>query len=343
VCDDDVTFVPGSRLEIQPNAVVRIAPGADLTIMGNFKAQGEEDNMFWVTSNAGFENDELLMFNSKLEENYVPKNNSKLRIKNLKLIGDSLALYNSMELSDIATVVDDLIEWGKWDWGNTCLFNKVNNVTMQNGIFRNGSCGFSSSEVNLVNCEKLSLSNFSNESTGAIYIDGYVGGTINNNFIFNSNKGIRIKTHSSPILSNNKILNCEFGVFVKYFSYPEILHNDIENCELAIHIEYYSYPEIESNNISCTKGISFDAIPQEIECHYNNLNCTITAIEIVLNPPEPAININAEDNYYYTIDELQIKSLIIDKNDYSIENQQYVGVINYSPFLINRNENAGVQ
>lgn len=62
-------------LEIyQPGAVVRINPGKDLTIHGNLKAQGEENNMFWITSNAGFENDELLMFNSKLEENYDPKN-----------------------------------------------------------------------------------------------------------------------------------------------------------------------------------------------------------------------------------------------------------------------------
>ena len=121
IIDDNTDIVPGTSLTIHSGAVIRINPGVDLTIHGNLLAQGEENNMFWITSNDGFESSLLLT-------TYFPR--------------EELLLYNSMELSSIASVSDDLIEWGKWDYANTSLLNQVNNLHIQSGIFRNAEIGY---------------------------------------------------------------------------------------------------------------------------------------------------------------------------------------------------------
>ena len=342
VIDTDTEFAPGTNFTISPNAVVRINPGCDLTIHGNLTAQAEEDNMFWVTSNHVFADDsQFKMENVKC--NSDPEPHSSFSIIHSTLNRDSdLQLYNSMELSPVASVSDDLIEWGKFDHATICLLNQVNNLHMENGVFRNAGSGFYSSGVDLTFCSISNISNISNETYGAIFYDNQIAGEIFNNIICNTTRGIRVKTHSFPKILNNKILNSSYGIFVKFFSHPEILHNDIENCEIAIISEYDSYPNIELNYINSMEGILLDALPDEIEIHNNNINCSQNAIKIVFNPPEPPVNINAKDNYYFTIDETKIESIIIDKTDYSDENQQYVGYIDYLPFLISSNNEAGI-
>jgi hypothetical protein len=248
-----------------------------------------------------------------------------------------------MELSPLATVENDLIEWGKWDWGNTCLLNKVNNVTMQNGIFRNGSCGFYSSNVGITNCSNLLAVNCWGESDGAIYYNEGIAGNIEKNIILSSSNGIKIKGHCEPLVKDNYISDCNTAIDISYYSYPDISNNDLEKIINGIYIKEYSCPTIENNNIinaeSCIKthrNYSTDSLM----IHHNNLKYMQNSFLIGWRT---YTDIDAERNYYYTNNELTIQESIFDKNDVDPEQQQYYGEVIYQPFLTQEYPNAGIQ
>jgi hypothetical protein len=359
VCEDDVTFVPGSRLEIQPNAVVRIAPGADLTIMGSFKAQGEEDNMFWVTSNDGFDNYELLMFNSKLEENYDPKNNSKLRIQNSTFIRrgglverDTLELYNSMELSDIATVVDDVIEWGKWSWGNSSLglndfqlievkdvcfnytnrsllLNDANNFIIQRGIFRN--------------------SNSNND--GTITVSNTNESIIKNNIFSNCDSALNLNNSYDNSINNNFINNCNYGIFNTIYSQETIItNNHINTSQKAIVNFGHSTVFVMYNNIKSNIGIDNIAYPNYLTnaiatVNENNLNCSNFSFRTTSVFPNGSIILDVRENYWGISYETEIQELIWDKNDAdpNMVNYELLGICDYSDYKNSEIDNAGIK
>ena len=183
---NSTNFVPGTNLEIQPGAIIRIRPANDLKIYGTISAQGEEDNMFWVTSNDGFV--------ETLEQNYI----------------DSTNYYNNFELLSYSIVVNDIIEWGKFDLANTGLLNQVNNLHMENGIFRNSQCGFHSSLSSINNdstfCTNVLCYDIRGENDGGIYYLNVNNGLIEKSIIYDNCNGLKVKDGFE-----GNILNCFFS------------------------------------------------------------------------------------------------------------------------------------
>lgn len=310
-----------NSLIIQPGAVVRITPYTDFVIAGNLLAQGEENNMFWVTSNSGLEN-------------------SQLTIQNSPLSSEDIELYNSMELSSLASVEDDLIEWGKWGWGNTCLLNQFNNLHMENGIFRNGNCGFKNSDTDSTFCKKIITNKCNGEMEAGIYFYNASNGLIEQNIINDCISGIVTRNFSSPIIKNNYFLNCMTGINVSFYSNSQIFHNDVLNCEKAIDIRFDSSPTIEYNNFAAATCIYFRELHQEdFLINYCNLNY----LDYSINEGEYCfIDINATKNFFYTIESDEIFDSIYDKNDVLINQQNYSYIL-FEPFLNEICENAGIE
>ena len=159
-----------NSLTIQPRAVVRITPNTDFKILGTLTAQGEENNMFWVTTNAGFS--ESLISNDP----------------------DSLAFYNSFELTSYASISNDLIEWGKWDFGNeNLIINSYNNdLIVTNLIITNGNDNLTVSNVD----SELYLSN--------LLISCAV------------NKCLQLTEVDNAICSNSIVMGGDYGIELKH-------------------------------------------------------------------------------------------------------------------------------
>jgi parallel beta-helix repeat protein len=313
---DDTDFVPNiSSLTIQPGAVIRIDPGVDLIIHGTLSAQGEENNMFWVTSNDGFDNSPLS--------------------------SDDIERYNSMEISNLAQVEDDLIEWGKWDYANTCLSNQINNLHMQNGIYRKGNCGFISSFVDSTFCSNLICENIATESGAGIYYDNVSNGLIEKNVVSSCEFGMEIKANSSPTTKNNYISGCNYGIRITYSSFPQVKNNELTDCYYGIFVKRYSSPLIYYNNINSNICIiTYQSYSAGLEVHYNNLEFTSNSFWVGLST---YTDYNAESNYFFTIDDVLIQESIYDKNDLEPSQQQYYCYVNYIPFLTQIVQNAGIQ
>jgi len=312
-------FVYGTNLEIQPGAIIRIEPENDLKIQGTISAQGEEDNMFWFTSDEGF--------GEAVEQNYI----------------DSTNYYNNFELLPYSIVTDDIIEWGKFDLANIGLLNKANNLHLQNGIFRDSQCGFYSIAIDSAFCSNVLCKTISNEEQAGIYYLQAADGLIEKNIVNNCENGIKIKNESSPEIKNNYIYDCNVGIHHSYYSFPTVHNNEIYECGTGIYILRSYYHNIEKNIIKANYGVICESYYNPIEIHYNNFNCNTYAIKIISHASVLAVDIYAENNYYYTTNEEEIQELIYDKNDVTEPEQFYTGIVIYYPFLHEQCSYAGIQ
>ncbi len=331
IIEDDTVLLPSQYLEIQPGAVIRINPGVDLTIHGTIKAQGLENNMFWVTSNDGF------------------ADNFTFNILHFTLQrGDSLALYNSMELSDLAQVEDNLIEWGKWGWGNTCLLIQVNNLNMQNSIFQNGSCGFYSSNVDVTNCSNLLARNCWGESAGGIYILNNYNGLNEKNIVINNYNGIKVKDIFEGLIQKNYFFNNYHGI--QFYEFNGILKNsDFISNNYSINFAGNRGPGFSGFTIEYNNFYDNGAMLQiwdhvysdfkEIVIGYNNFEC----LSFYLNYRSDEYFFNLENQFVFDncfFDGSDNIEIIMDKIiDYTNQNNFEIIISNIQT---ERNHNSGI-
>jgi hypothetical protein len=350
VCDDDVTFVPGSRLEIQPGVVVRIAPGADLTIMGNFKAQGEAENMFWVTSNDGFADDSKLKMKNVKSKMKRPVISTEMeKSPDFTSAGrDTLALYNSMELTSLATVENDLIEWGKWDWGNKALISSNSNCSLINNTFRYSESGLYVSEAENINIENTASYACNSANYGGIVAFNIDNLEITNNISINNYNGVYAKFSPTSLIQNNYIAYNTRGIWGLTLK-GSIEHNELvgnEECDIKLAGNTtQGLIEIYYNNIRSNTGFwqyeqgSFSGF-YILQINHNNFFSQDCFIKYDSSGHYHGVDIDATYNYYYNaVTPEDISEKIEDTNWHS---PVMVEII-FQPFLIIEDPNAGIQ
>jgi hypothetical protein len=301
--------------------------------MGNFKAQGEEENMFWVTTNDGFDAE------GKSEMGNV-KSTSHFSLLTSHTNSDSLELYNSMELTPLATVENDLIGWGKWDWGNTCLLNEVDNLTMQNGIFRNGSCGFYSTNVDVTNCSNILGGNCWGESDSGIYFVNIIDGFISKCQIYNSGVGIKIENQFTGSVDNNYLSKNKVGIRIAWFKgvvkYNDLVRNlfDISfsgcpDSEGNIIIEYNNFISIRAIEHVHFANENYQTYPPVL-INNNNFYCDVYFLAYFYDLVD-VYGIDFTFNFFYNIvNEEELLNKIIDKREDNLyQNLVYIPWYNY--------------
>ena len=342
IIDDHTVFIPNSSsLTIHPGAVIRINPGKDLTIHGNLLAQGEENNMFWITSNHGF--DALTPNPSPRGRGNVPLWKGEEKGVYLSRNFD-LDLYNSFELSEICNIENDLISWGKFSFGNSINVN-INNIHFINNEIRNSLSGI------IIEGDDWRINNnlLSNLSENrAINFNNSQDIVIEENIINDCYIGIEFNNTINTIINNNYICHGQKGILI-YNMCDSILvsHNQIEQFSAyCIEVYFYSYPVIEHNNINSAYGIlntEYTGCSSIPEIHNNNLNCTNIAIKNYGNCQ--VYDIPAQNNYFYTTDEQLISGqLIWDYEDAPPEMQANgLGHILFEPILNSIEINSGIK
>jgi hypothetical protein len=331
IIEDDTVLLPDQYLEIQPGAVIRINPGIDLTIHGSIKAQGEENNMFWVTSNDGF------------------TDNFKFSILNFTLqSGDSPALYNSMELADLADVVDDLISWGKWSWGNNSFNSRISDCRYLNSIFRNSVSG-----IYVSSAENIDIENVLSVQCNGVDYGGVVAFHIENLYISksilqNNHNGIYSKFSPTSLIKNNYIsqnLRGIRGLTLKgKIENNELCHNAQADIKLAGNTSV-GVINISNNNLSSKTGIwQYTQQPYYyfyiLVANHNNFYSDEWFFVYDSRRFQHGIDIDATYNYYcntFSAEEIALK--IFDNNP-----GPYITIeVIFQPFLTEENPLAGIE
>jgi parallel beta-helix repeat protein len=235
--------------------------------------------------------------------------------------------------------------WCKFDHAGTGLHSTVNGFSISNCIFRNSLCGFHAANSDSAFCSNLLCEDITNEEMGGIYFEN-TDGIIEKNICLRCKNGVKVKTYSNPEVKNNYITNCNIGIDISYGSSPEVHNNEIYGCEKEIYVHSHSLPDIFKNEIHGDYGIVcfLCYAPNIIKVNYNNLNCNKYAVQLkYADNNNITCDIDATNNYFYTINETEIQELIYDKNDVEGPNQQYYGTVDYIPFLTQEYYNAGIK
>ena len=230
------------------------------------------------------------------------------------------------------------VSFCKFDHAGTGLLSKVNGFEISYCIFRDSQCGFKAESVDSTFCSNLLCEEVNGETNAGIYFSQVENGSIDNNIVNNCENGMIIKDESSPSVDNNYIRNCNYSIYVNHNSDPNIYNNDIISENLGIWIGGSSFPCIQKNIINSEICIHLHNTNStgEITINYNNLNCDLYVIELY----GYISDINAENNYYYTINEDEINEIIFDKNDGP---HPSYGEVDYQPFLTEEYPYAGIQ
>lgn len=309
IFEDDTEFIPGSSLIIEPGAIIRINPIANLTIHGTFTAQGEENNMFWITSNDGF--------NESLIQN------------------PSIEYFYSFELSQISFSNDD-IAWGKITFASNSLVNNASNVILSNMIISDGDIAIVNSGNSFVISNSL-LSNFSSQPNTF-----YGSSELLESIFYSSNNKFEINNGSALVENNYFQLN-EIALR-PIFGTITITHNcfndniiDIAPCGLNPVIEFNSFNYSETN-IELNQGFSTFCNPTITNNNFENVNITISIFGNNSFNGGSAMGVENDIvaiNNYWDLDNID-SSIIDDDEGYTYE-------VIFSPFFNSPIINAGIQ
>ena len=313
IIEDDIYV--NAPLTIQAGAIIRLNEGFKITITNTSEliANGDIDNMIWFTKNDGF--------TSNLNE----------------IIIDTTYIWKEVRLEENS---DANVQWCKFDNANTGLLNYINGFEISDCIFRQSQCGFKAEDVDSTFCSNLLCEDIYNASEGGIYYSQVTDGLIEKNIVNDCENGIKIKEHSNPEIVKNFISNCNTGIDISYSSSPDVHNNEIDECEKSIYIYYGGHPNINRNAFQGNYGVC--CVTTHIEMHNNNCHCSIYVIRLSIAYDWPGVDINAENNYFYTTNEDEIQELIYDKNDVEQSMQEHIGVVHYDPFLLQPASSAGI-
>jgi len=263
-----------------------------------------------------------------------------------------LQYYNQMELSPISSVEDDLIEWGKWDWGSFALLAKVNNQLLLKSIsFQGIESGLYICSANNYELNNIILKGSTNSSQGCLYIYGSDQIHVYDSIVIHGINGIKIHTSNFTEIRNNIILSCNNGVINIILSHnTNIENNNIISLYDAVFNAGDSTVNIEYNNISAQIGINnnmvyshyYNAIPTTKN---NNILCTEYALftQSLFRYEHSFDSIN---NYYYTQSIEEIDDLIWDRNDEDPQHiyyEYYLGIFVYNPVSYDFIQSAGLE
>lgn len=325
IIEDDI-FVSGA-LTIEPGAIVRLNEGVKLTISGDLNALGNEENMIWFTSND---------LSRRSPDSFLGTKTDSL----ISLYPYIPYTFNRVELTGS---LNKQVSFCKFDNAGTGLLNKVNGFSILDCIFRNSSCGFKSENVDSTFCSNLLCEDITSASYAGIYFENQVSGYIKNSIFNNCNNGIKIKDNSNPEIYNNYFCINEIGAEL-WSSFSSFKYNELVRNSIDLRVCGPTSPEIRYNNFNSNLGIyiglSYAYRNATPEIHKNNLDNDVYSIYVCKHNSH---NINALNNYFYTITESEINSLIFDKNDVEPSLQQYYGIVFYQPFLTQEYPYAGIQ
>ncbi len=300
-----------TSLIIQPGAVVRITPNTDFVIAGTLTAQGEENNMFWITSNDGFSQEIILNTN----------------------IRDEILIYNSMKIITSASISDDLIKWGKFDYGNYGLKSYVS-CEVRNCKFFQLIYASNFNEIDQLTVTHCDYRNKNNENDSSIFVEGNSDTEIFNNIFKNGNMSISVKSAGVTSIENNYFYGSNRGIDISYNTTPHIFNNFINSIE-GIFIGKYSLDVLIEDNvinsnfcIRMGKNYSYGIV----DIHNNNLYFNDFAI---YQHYGMTLDVNAQENCFIFDDQILTNSSEINEyiwDLYDNDDNQFYSYVIFEPF-----------
>lgn len=310
VISGDATFTPASSLTIGDNGVVRIEPGKKLDVMGLFNARGSAGNMFRITSDA---------------QDFIKTSERA-----------STSSYLRFNLGASTQTANSSIAWGNFGPAQSAVaMSNIDNLTFEKCRFVSNNDGLLGSICRSISVKESFFKGQSNLNNALHYYMVDAGVVSGNIFLF-SRAGMLLEEFCSQTIEDNVFINNEYGIEM-FNCDPVVRYNYFRKNDNGIRLTGRISPTVERNYIDSNTGILIgfngyypNAIPS---IHHNNM---VAGTYFFYLRAANYIDIEAQNNYYYTTSIPEIEQKIYDKYDYPENLQFQVSQILYSPFSMNK-------
>lgn len=310
VISGDATFTSIGSLIIGENGFIRIEPGKKLDVIGQFQAIGSQGNMFRVTSNV---------------------------ISFVKSVNNSTSdSYLSFNIDSSTQVTNSKIAWGNFGPAQVAFaVSNTPNIGFEKCRFTSNNDGLLGSVCGSVSVKESYFSGLTALNNG-VHLYMVNDGDIQGNLFVGSRAGILLEEYCPQSIEDNVYVNNEYGIEM-FNSDPSIRYNYFRKNNYGIRltgpispIVEYNYIDSDTSIIIGYNGYYPNAIPS---IHYNNM---VAETNFFYLRAANYIDIDAQNNYYYTTSIPEIEQKIYDKYDYPENLQFQVSQILYSPFSMNK-------
>jgi len=318
VIEDDTYVLSGNSLTIEPGAVVRINPGVKLEVMGSASIHGTSDSLITIISN-----DAIFSTQKSVPEPYdgikfhASSNLINGGIEHIRLLNSTsgLSFFRSVSV-------------------NHSVLQGVNEIITAAGSTSDLV------QVSITNC--IFVMDYSSPNYNASLASASPV-AVKKNIVIGSN-GLACRASSDIECTDNYINVTTIGLYYYDVANVSIMNNDIIAGLNAIYNNYRVTTTIVYNNITAADGLRYSSFGNVASASYNNLYCNHYAITYLDTSPEH-VHLSAQNNWFNTVDNEQIQSLILDKNDYSENDPLYplLSVVDYIPFKTSKQSNAGIR
>ena len=305
VTSGDVTFLPSSSLTIGANGFVRIEPGKKVDVMGQFEAGGSAENLFRITSDYS---------------------NHDYQARSLRAVE-----YLSFNLGASTQTSDSGISWGVFGPAQVALaISNADNLLLEKSKLISNNDGFLVTVCDGVSVRECLFSGTSDLNNG-LHLYMVDSGILTGNIFVGSRAGTLLEEYCAQEIEDNVFIGNEYGIEM-FNCDPNVRFNYFRINEYGIRLTGPISPIIEYNYIDSDTSIIIgyngyypNAIPN---IHNNNM---IAENHFLYLSKANYIDIEAQNNYYYTSNIMDIEQKIYDKYDYPEDLQPQVSQILFKP------------
>jgi hypothetical protein len=318
VIEDNTYILDGSSLTLNPGAIVRINPGVKLEVMGFASIHGTNDSLVTFISNDAI---------------FSTRQSTPVAFDGIKLNANSTLANGGVEFIKVMNSVSGLAAYRAFSIRYSVL-QGVNEIVSVAG---------SSTDLLQVSIANCIFQMDSSSPNYDISIASSSPVSFQKNIIMGSN-GLACRASANIECKDNYINVSTIGLYFYDVSSVAVMYNDIIAGSNAIFNNYRVTSNISYNNVTAMDGLRYSSFGNIATANYNNLFCSHYSITYLDTSTEHQ-HLPAQNNWFNTIDNELIQSLILDKSDYSENDPLFplLSYVDYTPYRTSKQSSAGIR
>jgi len=311
----DLVILPGVSVQVDSNVTILVSPSCKINVYG--------------VLNTGMNSSLRIMCDDKI---YSHSNTSS-----------DIGRFDSVAFYDQSNLVLQNIKLVNCTLG--FRFSGSSNVTLSNfyssSLYQSVALDQSPGFV----LEKSTITNSIETMRGAVSIEHSDGTMIEKCHFIKNNQGVRIAYSQNTLVKNNYFqMNSIYDLGFDQDGAGSVDYNTFKNSKTAID-NYRGQINVTHNNIEAEKGIYAYRVNASLTAKYNNLKCSTYGIKSqCMYYQTDIVHLDCTRNYWNTTDTNIIETLIYDRDNESVDDENYyllVTMIDYLP-ISNTPNAAGV-
>jgi|GEM_PF-6820982 len=315
VISNDVHFLEGTIVIINPEAKIWISPGKKLTFYGEVRFGGTIEHPISINSD------------------YAMYSHAQTEVSGFEAI--VFAETASLGANGMHGVIVSNI--------NSGLIARCNSFKLHDSYISGIDGAVLGINNNIFEINRSVLRSRSQTPNYLVNLSGVASASVKNSVIFHSSYGLYATNTNALAIEKCYIISANRCIYLNNYVNTQIRNNEFVSGDMAILTFLGINSDIRLNNIIAPNGVVYRSYLNIGPIHDNNFYCTNYAIDFHTNSAYLG-HLPATQNWWGTTDDAQIQILIRDKNDFPPTTPYYdtISYVDYTPFRSSKVTTAGI-